>query len=232
MDPSKLELKFLRAAVDNDMNTLIECINQGVNVNATDGVLEWNALMYAANNGHLEVVRMLIDKGADIHAKNISRWNAIMHAANSGSAEIIALLLETGAKTDIATMVTGVTPLILAAGKGHEKVVQVFIDFKLDLNVRDEGENTALIKATMNNHIKMVDLLIKAGADVTLKNDDDQTALDIAREKGYKEIARMLQKALKLRTDTEGVMKPGKRIRGVKPGKGRAVEQKKAQAKQ
>jgi len=50
------------------------------------------ALMWAADNGHTEIVRLLIDKGADINTENNYGYTALMEAAGAGHTEIVELL--------------------------------------------------------------------------------------------------------------------------------------------
>ncbi len=54
--------------------------------------------MFAARYGHADVVRLLLDAGADVNAKD--EWNetALMFAAMSGHEDIVQLLTEAGAQ--------------------------------------------------------------------------------------------------------------------------------------
>jgi ankyrin repeat protein len=53
----------------------------------------WTALMYAANHGHIEIVRFLIEQGADRHGKTHSGWTAPQLARFNGHYEIAALFI-------------------------------------------------------------------------------------------------------------------------------------------
>ena len=55
----------------------------------------WTALMYASINGHIDVVKILIDMGANVNNKNEGGWTALMIASNE---EIKKLLRAKGAK--------------------------------------------------------------------------------------------------------------------------------------
>jgi ankyrin repeat protein len=54
------------------------------------------ALMFAAQNGHLEISKLLIDRGADVNAK-YDGWTALMFASKKGYREVVKTLLEKGA---------------------------------------------------------------------------------------------------------------------------------------
>jgi biopolymer transport protein ExbB len=52
--------------------------------------------MYAACNGRKECISFLLEKGADIEAKDKDGWNALIHAAINGYKDCVSLLLEKG----------------------------------------------------------------------------------------------------------------------------------------
>ena len=52
--------------------------------------------MHASNYGHLEVVRLLLEKGADPSAQNAKGRTALMLASNNGHSEVIKVLLNVG----------------------------------------------------------------------------------------------------------------------------------------
>ncbi len=62
------ERRFIKACKENDVKELKELLKKGVDVNGKHP-LGWYALHAAVINGHLDVVRMLIEKGADINVK-------------------------------------------------------------------------------------------------------------------------------------------------------------------
>ena len=61
----------------------------------------WPALHLAAMMGQVKVVRLLLDRGANIDAQNSSRWTALMNAAHHDKVDVVCLLLERGADKTI-----------------------------------------------------------------------------------------------------------------------------------
>lgn len=53
--------------------------------------------IYIGDNGHIEVMKLLIKAGANVNAKSSFGWTALMGAANAGSIEAVKLLLKSGA---------------------------------------------------------------------------------------------------------------------------------------
>ena len=107
---------LLLEAIDNNLPLVIIKViveKLGADVRA------WSdyALRYAANNGHLEVVKYLIDKGADVRA-----WSdyALRLAANNGHLEVVKYLIDKGA--DVRAL--NDYALRYAAFNGHLEVVK------------------------------------------------------------------------------------------------------------
>lgn len=76
---------------------LIKQIPSGHDVVGLDGL---PALVWAAKTGHPQIVKLLLDRGAWVDAKNWGGLTALMFAANGGHTEVVALLLQHGADAD------------------------------------------------------------------------------------------------------------------------------------
>ena len=60
------------------------------------------SLYLAARKGHIEVLKLLLDKGADISVANADGWTPLNAAASSGHLEVVKLLLDQGADISVA----------------------------------------------------------------------------------------------------------------------------------
>ncbi|KAJ5807643.1 hypothetical protein N7447_011099 [Penicillium robsamsonii] len=133
-------------------------------------------LFYATVGGHLAVVKLLLDFGADVNAKDDHGWTALMQA---GKDAVLQALLDRGADINV-----GGAALRHAATGGHEAVVRMLLDRGVDVNVTDQNGQTALMEAACRGHEAAVQLLFDAGANVQMMNYQKRTALtQAAREK-------------------------------------------------
>ena len=144
----------------------------------------------AAKNGHLEVVRLLLEAGANKERKGKTGATALILAAETGRLEVVRLLLQAGADKDAANE-NGKTALILAAEKGHLEVVQLLLEAGADQDSAMTGGATALMLAAQNGKLEVVRMLLEAGA----AKDAATTALMIAAKKGQTEVVRLLLEA-------------------------------------
>ena len=101
-----------------------QLMGYGSNVNAARDDNGATALIQAAQNGHLDIVELLLENGAWIDHKNCNGTSALFLAAQNGIPEIVRLLLEKGATADLANN-SSVTPREAAYENGHFDVVRL-----------------------------------------------------------------------------------------------------------
>ena len=109
----------------------------------------------ACNKGSAEIVDYLIQKGADMNAKDNSGKTALMRASMDGRAEAIDKLIEFGADVN-AKDNSGKTALIRASIDGRKEAIDKLIEFGADVNVKDNKGKTALDIAKGGGHTKLV----------------------------------------------------------------------------
>ncbi len=138
---------------------------KGANVNATDADGS-TAIMYAAANGDLELVRALIKAGANVKLKSQFGTSALTEASIIGSAPIIDALLKAGADPNFKTP-NGETPLMAAARSGKVDAAKALLDAGADINAKETwGEQSALMWAAAQCQADMVKFLASKGANL------------------------------------------------------------------
>src|SRR3984885_13355516 len=142
---------------------LLSAKGADVNATAADGT---TAIMYAAANGDLELVRALIKAGADVKAKNQFGTSALTEAAIIGSAPIIEALLKAGADSNFRTP-NGETPLMAAARTGKIDTAKALLAAGADINAKESwGGQSALMWAAAQSQPEMVKFLASNGANL------------------------------------------------------------------
>jgi ankyrin repeat protein len=158
------ELTLPGAAESGDRAAVLRLAGaKGANVNATgpDGS---TAIMYAAANSDLELVRVLIKAGANVKLKNQFGTSALTEAAIIGSAPIIDALLKAGADPNFKTP-NGETPLMAAARSGKVDAAKALSDAGADVNAKETwGGQTALMWAAAQSQAGMVKFLASKDA--------------------------------------------------------------------
>jgi ankyrin repeat domain-containing protein 17 len=154
----------------------------------------WSPLTAAAHDGHVEVVRYLLDEGAGINLRLHGRRAALSYACSEGRLEVVALLLARGARSTASD--DGWTPLMDAARKGHTDIVELLLAHREGEQLERQIINdrrTALHVACYDGHAGVVMLLLGAGADPHVVDSLGDTPLRYAVSRGRAECVALLQ---------------------------------------
>jgi len=201
---------FLAAAESGDTAKIAESLNQGIDVNVTDEHGQ-TALMVAADEGHVDTVKLLLQHKASPDLQNRLGGTALMLACFKGHLEVITELLKAGADVNTKSN-DGYTALMQATFKSDKTAVQIInllLDQKADINAQDINGYTALMRAVFfptplppvppsfrgtevegvkeilrlqeENQLMIVKTLVTRGADLDLKDKRGRTALGLAQ---------------------------------------------------
>jgi len=118
------------------------------------------ALMHGAIQGHLEVVRLLLVRGAEV---NRAGWSPLIYSAVKGSVPVARLLLAYGADID-AGAPNGFTALMMSVREGHQELAAFLVSNRANVNAQTDSGLTALAIARKADNASLVGLLVKAGA--------------------------------------------------------------------
>ncbi|WHY77398.1 ankyrin repeat domain-containing protein [Neobacillus sp. WH10] len=196
---ARLNEQLLEAAERGETNKTSKLIKEGANINAQDAKGR-TPTMIATYNKDVETVNVLIKAGADVNIRDDMKNNPFLYAGAEGYLDILKLTIEAGADPTITNRYGG-TALIPASEHGYVDVVKELLTHTdIDVNHVNNLGWTALLEAIiLNNGDKeqqqTVQLLIDHGADVNIPDKNNVTPLQHAREKGFKEIIKILLKA-------------------------------------
>ena len=159
----------------------------------------WPFIILASERGHTEVVKLLLEQGAELDSEEIMRlamlrndWKRILTLIEDEAKLIDVFIAAKGVDGTIGT--SGDTLLILAARGGHTEIAKRLIDRGADLDVQktSDGGQTALMLAAWEGHIETVKFLIDRGADFDITDNYGMTALRRAANEGHTEIVKLL----------------------------------------
>ena len=143
-----LDRALVRAATDGDLAGIEELLRAGANVNCTtDNGQAGNPLIGAAQEGHLEAVRLLLDWGADPNLVIRDEGTPLIAAARDGRTDVVALLLDRGARIDQIVPGYFGNALNQASRYGRPGVVKLLVARGADVNARvwDNTEETVKV---------------------------------------------------------------------------------------
>lgn len=173
---------LLCAASKADVATVTKLLDAGVKTDEThdngdcDGQLNRpimpfpghiTPLMRAAGLGHLDVVRLLLARGANVNARDSDGNTPLSGAAYYMHADVVDILLEKGADINTADEHRQ-TILMNAAGNGANDTVRYLLGRGADPNLQDQNGTTALMFAAGFKHPEIMQLLLEKGANPNL----------------------------------------------------------------
>lgn len=141
------------------------------------------------------IARLLVDKGAEVDAKDRSGFSPLHVAAADGYVEIAELLLLRGADAN-AVDNNGRSPLHEAATGGHFEVAEALFAAGAGVDPRDDAMAwTPLHLASQHEYVHILTLLLSKGADINAWDSSGYTALHMAAMGESREVADALLKA-------------------------------------
>lgn len=133
------------------------------------------ALYIACEKNNIEMVRTLLENGADIHKQNITNYyfekGFPIHAAAETSLPITRLLVENGADVNVMSdILGGFPPIRVAALSSKADIVRFLLDSGADIYYGNGNEDDVLFMATRNLYTREINKMILDEAKKKEKN--------------------------------------------------------------
>ncbi len=157
---------LIKAAGKGDMKKVQTLLKNRIDLSA-DNDTGVTALIAASYAGHVDIVEMLLTKGADPNQKDdVFSRSPLMYAAGAKRSAVVKSLLKRGAYVN-ETADYNQTPLMFAIYEGATDIVQLLLDAGADVTIKMTGKFdgiTALMIAREKNRGDIIRLLEQAGA--------------------------------------------------------------------
>lgn len=141
-----------------------------------------SAMMCAVKAGHIEIVRLLLNKEKEVNpAKDIAHFDAALVACTRGYKDIVNLILAqskgTNVNDDNGYPRSTLTLLQEAATRGHDGLVRLLLDLGAEIDREGGWYGTAIRAAALEGHFPVVKTLLDRGANPMLHGGSPGSAL-------------------------------------------------------
>jgi ankyrin repeat protein len=167
----------LIAALNGCADCIAHLAKKGADLNARESRNGNIALALAQRHRHRDVVKALLEAGADPNIADKGGYTPLISAAMDGDYEVARFLLQKKADPNLQASSgprKGITALMSAAAKGHLQVAALLIDSGADPSIKDEAGTTAYSYAVHNKHAPIADLI---GANQVRNLDDSRRVI-------------------------------------------------------
>lgn len=162
-------VEFINAAgLNGNLDTVKNCVERGIDVEAAKGEDAWRAIHSACSYGHLEIVQYLVENcRANIVAREREGWTPLHLACQFGHLDIVQYITrDRRIKVHTTTANDGTTALHVACQNGHLKVAQYLVEeCGVDATVTTKCGETPMTMARDHGKQHVVDYLSKISAD-------------------------------------------------------------------
>lgn len=186
-------------AAERNHKTLVALLLEmgaDINIQNKEDLITGTALHKVVMHRDESIVRLLLDKGANVEEVDQYFKTPLHHATFEGFGEMVRLLLEKGANAE-AKDYRGCTPLQIAIQSGANAIIEMLLDHGADIEARNEGGLTALHQAVNYGSIPTVTLLLERGADLHARGNHGETPLILAQRNRYKKVKELLRTYLR-----------------------------------
>eukprot|EP00026_Physarum_polycephalum_P008705 Phypoly_transcript_08802.p1 GENE.Phypoly_transcript_08802~~Phypoly_transcript_08802.p1 ORF type:complete len:355 (+),score=48.37 Phypoly_transcript_08802:216-1280(+) len=171
-------------------------------INEETDINSLTPLKLACKHGHLQIVELLISRGAKVNEeinkgvylyqddRNSTLCTPLYFAAQGGHLDVVKLLLQHGAEVNELCEREN-TALMAAAEHGHLEVVKILVENGAQLEIASDFDGTAVLGASCAGHVEILEYLLQHGANPHSEG-DGYSSLAVATKKGYTRVVQLL----------------------------------------
>jgi ankyrin repeat protein len=177
-----------------------------INVNIPDAVLKWTPLRYADRTKSWMAMDILLQNGANSDDIVLTRqelkaqeWgeSALWECASQGYTQLLEFMLNCGIDVDAAVEVPENiqeknTLLHIASIYCKLNVIQLLVEKKADINIRNAKYDTAFHSAALSGNVEIINILLDKGMSLNLTNAKGSTPLHLSALSGNLEATKIL----------------------------------------
>jgi ankyrin repeat protein len=171
--------------------------------NPADQTASGRQAMSEMERAWVKTVKLLLDSGADIEARDKYRGPPLVNAAGYAQTDVVRYLLDRGAnlnardKGGSTALISASCECAVATMNDAYEVVEVLLDKGSDVNAHSNDGTTALMNAAGGfGGSAIVKLLLERGADPRARDSEGNTALKFASERDRKDKVELIRQAL------------------------------------
>ena len=190
----ELDMKIQSTVKSGNMSEVRELLETYVDVTTRKiNGFGATALHFAAQYGHVDVAKLLIQNGADVNTECDYKITCLHYAAMSTKrADVAKLLVQNGADVNAVDELGNETSLHIAAKWGNVDMTTFLIQNGADVNIKNKKNKTCLHFAGKYGEIEVMKVLIQNGADVNAVDIDNSTSLHNVASERYVDVAKLL----------------------------------------
>lgn len=187
--------ELVKAAANGDASKVDEILSRSdadVGISNANGMFAGHtALQAASQNGHSDVIKVLMKYEVNFEIEDKDGDRAIHHAAFGDEPSVVEQLQRGGADLN-ARNKRRQTPLHIGVNKGHIGVVRILLELDCHPSLQDSEGDTPLHDAISKKRDDMIQLLLEHHADLTVTNNNGFNALHHAALRGNPSAMRIL----------------------------------------
>ena len=149
------------------------------------------ALHWAAANGHIECVELLINQGINIESQTSHGRTPLMLASRNDYPDVVKRLIDAGSDINLRDYENN-SALHHAAEDGADDCLSLLLNLNVDVDLANRYEDTPLILAARNGHLLTAKCLLEAECDVHKMGRYNMSALHWAAYYGHSEVVNLL----------------------------------------